>query len=536
MENLEWEDQIRLKIEERPELLADPVWRIGNLYWCATPKASSPVSRFIPKDAQCLLLYDTFVDGWNRHCVLKARRIGFSTLIAILGADRVLFTKNTIFNMVSLDEKKAQDLLVGKIKFTYDRLPRFLLEMLPNTNGKDGVNNSSEFMFNSNWGMQSKVRCRSGTSHVLHISEWGLVANEDKKKSTEIKTGSLPTANDEEALVFLESTVQGGEQGDYWEKWSAAMGVTEETRHAKSYNAFFCPWFWDPQCRMFCPNPDLIKQSTRDYISDVQRYWKDEGWPEEDYSIDEEQMYWWQCEFEGEQGHHMNQEYPSTPQEAFRSPVDGAVYAKQMTHLEREGRITNFKHNTAMPVFAGIDYGKYDATAVWVFQVDGNRIDFIWYHEASQQPEQYFVNAVMSAGFVPIGWVLPWDCWQRMNGHLDPHCVAARYMRAGAHGLIELQRGSRRKRVECGKAMMPRCRFLKSTTEVGRMSLTSYAWPPDKPEPIHNEFSHGADSYGYIAEAESLGYFKAANRYHGMAFERTKKKQKRNNSYVLPKC
>lgn len=530
---MDWEQQIIAKLSERPELFGDPIWRVGNLYWCGTDDLNEPVVQFTPKDPQCLLMYDLYIEGWTRHAVLKARRVGFSTLIAIIGSDHVYFNENTQFNMVSLDEGKAQELLDGKIKFAYDRLPKAIRDVLP----KGNSNNRSEFMFGQNWGMRSKVNFRSGTSHVLHVSEWGVTANRDKKKSKEIKTGTLPTARHPNAIVFLESTVEGGEQGDYWKIWADAVTVTEETRNNYSYNAFFCPWFWDPVNRMQVPSESLIRQSTRDYVKEVMAYWKEEGWAKDDYAIDDEQAYWWQCESD-RLGVDMNQEFPSTPKEAFAAPVDGEVYASLLNDLERQGLVCNFKWNESLPTFAAIDYGWGDGNAVIVFQVDGGRIDVIWYHEATQRDEQYFVNMVSSQGFAPIRWALPWDTWQEANGVLNPNCVAARYIRAGAVGCFPIPRGSKRKRVECGKSALTRARFLRHTTEALRLSMANYSWPADREQPIHDKHSHGADAWGHLAEAESLGYFKVGSTHNRMAHARNQqsKPQKESGGYQYARC
>jgi hypothetical protein len=534
---LTWEEQIKQKLHERIDLMADPIWRVGNLYWCSYDDVDERVGRFIPKDPQCLLMYDLFIDGWTRHCVLKARRIGFSTLIAIIGSDQVYFNKDTMFNMVSLDEGKAQELLEGKIKFAYNRFPKALKDALPVGNNS---NNKSEFMFGENWGMKSKVNFRSGTSHILHISEWGVTANRDPKKSKEIKTGTLPTARNPSAIVFLESTAEGGERGDYHKKWVDAEAVTEENRNNYSYNAFFCPWFWDTGNKIMVPNKDSIRQSTRLYAEEFQAYWKERGWEPEDYEVDDEQLYFWQCTAD-DLGVEMNQEFPSTPKEAFSSPVDGAVYAAQMLELERQGLICNWRYNESLPTFASIDYGWGDGNSVTVFQVDGGRIDVLWQHEACQKDEQYFVNEVARAGFTPIRWALPWDTWQEASGQMNPNCVAARYIRAGAIGCFPIPRGSKRKRVECGKAALRRARFMRHSTDALRLSLCNYSWPADRETPIHNEHSHGADNWGYIAEAESLGYFKVGSTHNRIAQERVKLKQdkyakRRSEPYVYPKC
>ena len=528
--DLTHEQKIMGMLTEKPELINDPIWRIGNLYWCGTKDILKPVVQFIPKPAQCLLLYDVFVEGWCRHVVLKARQIGFSTLICIMGMDFVFFSENTQFNMVSLDEQKAQDLLEGKVKFAFDRLPEFIRDMLP----KGNANNRGEFMFGKIWGIRSKVNFRSGTSHVLLVSEWGVTAVEDKKKSKEIKNGTLNTAGIG-SLVFLESTVKGGEQGDYWDKWEQARATTDENRNELSWNPFFTPWFEEEEYRMNLPNDWCIREGTKKYFKDLSSYWLKNGYNKEEASFDDEQMYWWQIKYD-ENGADMYQEYPSTPEEAFKAPVDGEVYAKQLVWLEQQGQIDDFRHNESLPVFAAIDYGWGDGNAVWLFQVDGTRIDFIWYHEEKQKDEQYFVNKVAQAGFTPIRWALPWDTWQEASGVLNPNCVAARYIRAGAQGVFPIPRGSKKKRVECGKALIRRCRFLKHATQSGVLSMMNYAWPSDREQPIHNDHSHGADAFGYSAEAESLGYFKSHSTHNRMAHEAQKKQAPKSKSYGYDKC
>jgi hypothetical protein len=534
--NIPWEHQILQKIAEKPEILGDPIWRIGNLYWCGTKDLKNPVVQFVPKPAQCLLLYDVYVEGWCRHVVLKARQIGFSTLICMIGVDYVIWNRDTQFNMVSLDENKAQDLLEGKIKFALDRMPPALKKLaLGDTKGN--ANNKGELMFGKLWGIRSKVNFRSGTSHVLLVSEWGVTAVEDKKKSKEIKNGTLETAGIG-SLVFLESTAKGGETGDYWDIWADSCTTNDENRNELSWNPFFTPWFEEEEYRMPLPNDYCIRESTKLYFKDLSKYWLEAGYTKVEATFDDEQMYWWQIKFD-QKGADMYQEYPSTPEEAFKAPVDGEVYARQLVDLERDGMICDFRYNEALPVYAAIDEGWGDGTAVWLLQVDGTRVDFLWYHTAKHKDEQYFVNKVHSAGFVPVRWALPWDTWQEHDGAINPNCVAARYIRAGAIGCFRVPRGTKKKRVEHGKAMIRRSRFMKHATQEGLMSLMNYSWPADRKDPIHDEHSHGADGFGYAADAENLGYFKNHTQHNRMAHERNQMQRmstSMSDSYSYDKC
>ena len=82
--------------EELAKCLADPYWRIfsGCLYKIMVKgddeDSDSFVMPFLPNDAQ-----RKFIDRlYYRNIILKARQLGFTTLIAILWLDHALFNAN----------------------------------------------------------------------------------------------------------------------------------------------------------------------------------------------------------------------------------------------------------------------------------------------------------------------------------------------------------------------------------------------------------------------------------------------------------
>jgi len=95
------------------DVFADPVWRIGNLYTCIT-KGGVEV-QFVPNDAQCDVLSEVFLKGHKRLIILKARQLGMSTLITIIGLDYVLTHENSTFNIQSHNDEAAKDLLREKV-------------------------------------------------------------------------------------------------------------------------------------------------------------------------------------------------------------------------------------------------------------------------------------------------------------------------------------------------------------------------------------------------------------------------------------
>ena len=94
---------------ELARCLADPVWRVfsGCLYKIMIKgddeedvEAESYVVPFKPNAAQIL-----FVDRlWHRNIILKARQLGFTTLIAILWLDHALFNADQRCGIIAQDK------------------------------------------------------------------------------------------------------------------------------------------------------------------------------------------------------------------------------------------------------------------------------------------------------------------------------------------------------------------------------------------------------------------------------------------------
>ena len=102
------------------ELFANPVWRIGNLYTCITKEGVEV--QFVPNDAQCDVLNEVFLEGHKRVLILKARQLGMSTLIAIIGLDYVLTHESSTFNIQSHNDEAAKDLLREKVIQPFNQL------------------------------------------------------------------------------------------------------------------------------------------------------------------------------------------------------------------------------------------------------------------------------------------------------------------------------------------------------------------------------------------------------------------------------
>ena len=511
--------------EEQKELFLNPVWRIGNMYWCIDGDSGS-VIRFRPKPAQCVLLYWMFVLGRRRFVILKARQLGFSTLIAIIGSDHTFFNKNTTFNINSHTEDSAKDLLREKIKFNLEKLPRAMQQQLVLENS-----NQNELVFADNWKIRSKVKVRSGTSQVLHVSEWGKVAAVDPIRSEEIRTGTLPTAKAKNSIVFIESTFEGPAAGDFYDMVKMSELTTEERAQPDSYWYMFFPWYYERAYRTEC-QPEWIEKRTHNYFDVLEEELKREGNP---YTFDDEQKYFWQVK-SYEYGPKMQREMPSTAAEAMTAPVDGAFYAERMIELDRSGRIHEFEWDRNKAVFAVCDVGTDDPFSVWLVQTDGRDIDIIYSYEEQGKQASHFVNLFNQMGIPIRRWILPWDA-QAKNSAFG---WVTDFKKAGAHDVQMLSKynGSVRMQIDYMLTAFPRLRFRRNATVDGRTAVSAYHWEEQskgqlKPQPVHDWASHFGSSFGYIGDAEKKGLLRAGPVIHEPFFRDIRPKPKK---FELRRC
>lgn len=70
----------------------------------------------------------------------------------------------------------------------------------------------------------------------------------------------------------------------------------------------------------------------------------------------------------------------------------GAYFTKEMADMEREGRITKLVCNPHIPLHSVWDLGGTDATAGWLFQIDGNHINLLHILHDSGKPLKYYLD------------------------------------------------------------------------------------------------------------------------------------------------
>ena len=387
--------------EELAQCLADPYWRVcsGYLYQIMIKgtDGESGVIPFKPNRAQRKLLAGL----WHRNIILKARQLGFTTLVAILWLDHALFNPDQRCGIVAQDREAAEAIFRDKVKLAYDRLPAPLKSAMPLAR-----DSASELLFgHNNSAIRVATSMRSGTIHRLHVSEFGKICAKFPDKAKEVVTGTLP-AVPLDGIAIIESTAEG-QDGDYFRMVQRAEGLAQQgaTLTPKDYRFHFFPWH-DEAAYVLDDDAGHVVLTEKDetYFNELeaavgkeitlpQRRWY-VATRSADFSGDEQKMW---------------QEYPSTPKEAFQVSTEGTYYATQLANARKEGRITRVPYMPGVPVDTFWDIGLNDENFIWFHQRQGLRHCWIKTYGNSGEAPSHYVAEMQKTGWVWGRHYLPHD-------------------------------------------------------------------------------------------------------------------------------
>ena len=355
-------------IAERPQSLDEVLgphwrsleWRLSNLYWIVDETGQAV--RFNPNDEQL----DFIRNLWPRNLILKARQLGFSTLIEILELDQGLFNADHT-GVVIADTLPNAGKLFGKVEFAHKRLPDELKAALPikAMTSKTGL----EFEHGST--IYVGTSARGGTVQLLHVSELGKIARKYPERAAEIVSGAFE-AVPATGCIVVESTAEGA-AGEFYDL--VALAIKRQSEGAPEtpldWRLHFYPWFKKGEYRL---DPSMVIVSTKDhdYFDGLQA--------KLGVSIDPAQRAWYVKKRET-QKRLMKREYPSTPQEAFEQAVEGAVFGEEMTQVREAGRITVVPLDLAYPVHTFWDFGLGRRNPIWLMQRIGLQNRWVKYFD-----------------------------------------------------------------------------------------------------------------------------------------------------------
>lgn len=402
-------DYVPTDADDLLRCLSDPMWRVcsGQLYKIVIKSNEGDegkVMPFKPNRAQRHFIRRL----WHRNIILKARQLGFTTLICILWLDHALFNANQRCAIIAQDKLAAQAIFRDKVKFAYDQLPPILRSQMPLQ-----TDSATELLFaHNNSSVKVAVSVRSGTIDRLHVSEFGKICAKFPAKAVEVMTGSLP-AVPMDGIAIIESTAEG-QGGEFHAMTMKAEALAEQGKQLtrREWRFHFYPWFDEPAYEMDPEGVvitakdheyfDEIEAATGKFISKRRRAWY-VATRDADFAGDPEKMW---------------QEYPSTPKEAFQQSTEGCYYTVQLTAARKQGRIGHVPFAAGVPVNTFWDIGGSDGTGIWFHQRVGQEDRWIKYVEGWGEPYAHFTGIIQATGWTFGTHYLPHDAGhKRQLGH-----------------------------------------------------------------------------------------------------------------------
>ena len=192
----------------------------------------------------------------------------------------------------------------------------------------------------------------------------------------------------------------------------------------------------------------------------------------------------------------------------------GSIYGRQLAQAREDGRIGKVPYDGSAPVYAALDLGVGDSTAICFFQTVGQEIHFIDYYESSGEDLAHYISVLSNK---------PWDYRQIFL----PHDAKARELQTGKtreeffrdHGYnnVTILRPSSHTLGQDDINMVARPKFSRCWFDEAKCArllecLRAYHYEYDdknkllKDRPKHDWSSHAADAFIYslIAETEQI--------------------------------
>lgn len=381
-------------ISEAAEQYSDQLWRLSNLYWIVD-KSGKRV-RFIPNTSQLNL----YTNMWYRNVILKARQRGYTTFINLYCLDSCIFNPDFSAGIIAHNLDDAKKIFRTKVKFPYENLPDGIKQAVSANNDR-----SSEYIFSNGSSISVSTSYRSGTLQILHVSEMGKIAAKSPEKSQEIITGAFE-AVPKEGVIFVESTAEG-QGGDFYDITKRAQDLE---RAGTKLTPFSMKFFFDA----WHENPDYVMDDDVDVNSEMAGYFQTLQ-DNHGITLTDKQKSWYVAKEETQQDK-MKREYPSYPEEAFESAINGAIYAKQMARARLEKRICKIPVESSIQVHTFWDLGKRDATAIWFMQQVDKEIRWIDYYENSLEDIDHYCRVIQDKGYLYGKHYMPHDVQVKLLG------------------------------------------------------------------------------------------------------------------------
>ena len=291
-------------------------------------------------------LYDKIEDDWChyrpiRYVILKARQIGFSTLIAAIIFTLTIYDPYKESLIIADIDKHTKRIFLMYQRF-YDNLPEAIKPSLVSNKKGETLTTGAE----STIGVEtvSEDIARGSTLKAVHASEYGVW----RKQRESLATLMAAVPNSPNTLFFIESTARGI---NYFRE----LFTNAYEGKSRYFKAHFAPWYLNTGYREVYHNEQLF--TSGDYDDEVQLF--------KEYSskgMTVEGLMWRRTQIDGAGLDLFHQEYPTFPEEAFLSTgvsvFNPKAVGKRLLEVQQDKDVT------------AIGYFSYDTH----FSEDGNFI------------------------------------------------------------------------------------------------------------------------------------------------------------------
>lgn len=465
-------------LEELRERFPDKLSRLRGGFYDVKDKAGKQVPFRMNPDQEDFIL--------NRHgldVILKARQRGFTTVIQLDMLDDCLFTSNLSAGVIAHNLRDAKAFFNDKIKFAYDKLP----EPFRKLRAAD-QDSADSLRFNNGSSIRVGTSLRSGTLQRLHVSEYGKLCAKSPDRAEEVKTGAFNTIAVGQTIV-VESTAEG-RAGGYYDMVSQARRLAEQgvKLTALDFKFHFYPWWTDDG---YVLNEEVAEPAELvEYFAKL---------ADQRIQLSAAQRAWY-VKKANQQGDKMQQEFPSTPDEAFEAAIEGAYFATQMRKMRSEGRICRVPI-LDIPVYTTWDLGVNDSMTITFWQDVGPERRAIDYYENSGEGFSHYAKVLTDKGYNYSGHDMPHDADHRRLGK-DAKSAKQHAEEVGIRPIRVMRRiAEERDGIEASRQLLPQVWIDEGRCARLIACLDGYrkAWDEKlavwKDSAVHDEFSHGYKSF-----------------------------------------